>query len=165
MAGPRRKGKNVRDLMPPDVFVQRLTADTKEAAIAELVNVLVIQGIEDLSREKATLDSILEREKVATTAIGNGVAIPHAKSKMADKFGVAVGLSEQGIDFGARDGEDVRVVFLWICPTKQTKEHLALMRALASVAQDEDSAAKLATTRDKKTLFRVLENIPLEPKK
>ena len=160
----RRKEKTVRDLIPSDVLVQPLVGTTREEAITELLNALVIHGVLDLQREKGVRESLLERERVASTGIGNGLAVPHAKSKYAERMGVAVGLSERGIDFGARDGEPARTVILWVCPPKATQEHLALMRALATLAQDPKMTARLAKSRDRKGFLAIVEQVTVERK-
>jgi mannitol/fructose-specific phosphotransferase system IIA component (Ntr-type) len=161
---PRRDRQTVKDLLPGTVSLQHLSGGAGPDAIRELVNVLAIQGVFDIGREVSLRDQILEREGVASTAIGNGVAIPHCKSKFADSFGLAVGLSDAGIDFAARDEQPVRVVFLWICPPADTKAHLALMRALASLAQDPDAVDRVARCRDKKMLLKALGDVEVEPK-
>ena len=122
MAAQRRHHERttLESLLPSPPLVQTLYCTEKEDAIKELLNALVIDGVLDLSREKSTLEQILEREKVATTAIGRGIAVPHAKSKFAERFGLAIGLSDDGIDFGARDGSPTRVIFLWVCPPAAT---------------------------------------------
>jgi PTS system fructose-specific IIC component len=162
---PRRdKGTTLKDLVPSDIIVEHLTGTSKREAIGQLVNALAILGIIDLAREKEVRDSIFEREAVASTGIGGGLAIPHAKSKYADRFGVAVGISEGGLDFAAHDGQPVRVVFCWICPPSATQEHLALMRALAAVARDGDGIEPIARSRDRKGLLAVLAELEVEPK-
>jgi len=165
MANPnRRESTTVKDLVPSDVLVQHLKATTKRAAIQELVNALAIHGVIDLSREREVLDAMLERERVASTGIGNGMAIPHGKNKHADRLGVAVGLSEEGIDFAAHDGQPAHVVVLWICPPAATPEHLALMRALAGVAREPDHTKRLAKARDRRQFLAVLGDIEVETK-
>jgi mannitol/fructose-specific phosphotransferase system IIA component (Ntr-type) len=166
MAGPRKKDRRtVRDLVPSDLVFQKLYCTTREDAIRELLNALVIQGVIDLSREEETRAAILDRESVASTGIGHGIAMPHAKSKFAERFGLAVGISEDGIDFKAHDGSAARVIFLWVCPPAQTKQHLALMRALASVGQDPDNTDRMAACRDRRGLLKLLEEFELEEKK
>jgi PTS system fructose-specific IIC component len=160
----RFKVRTVRDVLPKEVSVQDLKATTKEQAIAELLNVLAIKGVIDLSREKSILDSILERERVASTGIGNGIAIPHAKSKFAEGFGLAVGLSHEGVDFGAHDFIPAFVVALWVCSPADTQDHLALMRGIASVARDANLAGTLAACRDRRGFLDFAEKIPLEEK-
>ena len=160
MANPRRSVRTVKDAVPHDVVVFKLKATTKEEAITELLNALVINGTLPLDKERAVRDSILEREAVASTGIGNGVAVPHAKNKFAARLGLAVGTSAEGIDFGAHDGMDAYVVALWVCPPSATKEHLTLMRGIASIAQDINNAGQLQAVRDKRSLLDLLAEFP-----
>jgi PTS system fructose-specific IIC component len=162
MAAPRKKEKTLRELLPPDVIVQPLTATTKDAAIKELLNALVIHGAADLTREGALLEAFLEREKVASTGIGNGLAIPHIKNKFAEKMTVGFGLSEQGIDFGAHDNQPARLIVMWICPPAETQSHLALMRGLATMARDDENIDTLVKTRDRRALLAAAEQISVE---
>ena len=162
MANPKRSVRTVKDAVPHDVAVLRLEAKTKEAAITELLNVLVINGTLPLDKERTVRDAIIEREAVASTGIGNGVAIPHAKNKFAVRLGLAIGTSKEGIDFGAHDGMDAYVVALWVCPPSATKEHLALMRGIASIAQDINDAGVFQNVRDKRTLLDFLGQFPVE---
>ncbi|MHC4547856.1 MAG: PTS sugar transporter subunit IIA [Planctomycetota bacterium] len=162
MNGQRRRDtKTLRGLVPSDVLVQPLKGATREAAIGELLNALVIHGVLDLERETGVREALLQRERVASTGIGNGLAIPHAKSKFAERLGVAVGLSEAGVDFEAHDGEPAHVVVLWICPPRATQEHLALMRGLATLAQDPKMTARLAKCKDRRGFLALVEQIPL----
>lgn len=162
MANPRRSVRTVKDAVPHDVAVFKLKATTREEAITELLNVLVINGTLPLDKERTVRDAILDREAVASTGIGNGVAIPHTKSKFAVRLGLAIGTSGEGIDFGAHDGMDAYVVALWVCPPSATKEHLALMRGIASIAQDINDAGVFQGVRDKRSLLDFLGQFPVE---
>jgi len=164
MTAPRRKEPTLKDLIPGDVLVQQLSAETKEQALGELLNALVIHGAADLNREGSLKEAFLEREKVASTGIGNGLAIPHIKSKFAERMAVGVGLSERGIDFGAHDGRPARVIVMWLCPPAETRAHLALMRGLAAMGRDEENVERLAKTRDRRTFLAVADEIGVEPK-
>lgn len=166
MARPQRreKGTSLRDLVPGDLFVQHIQAGTKREAIAELVNSLAIQGVIDLAQEREVREAILQREAVASTGIGNGLAIPHHKLRHAGRFGIVFGLSEAGIDWAAHDGQPVRVAVCWVCPTAETKEHLALMRGLAAAAKDPGNVDRLARCRDRRQLLNALLEIEVEPK-
>ena len=162
MSQPRRKLKTVKDVVPPDLEVLHLSATTREEAIREMLSQLVAQDVIDLDREKEIREAILEREKVASTGLGNGVALPHAKSKHAKKLGVVFGMSKEGIDFNAHDYIPSYVMVMWVCEPRQIKEHLALMRGLATVANDADRAGKLANVRDRRSALDFLGSIPLE---
>ena len=163
MAAPRKKDRRtVRDVVPEELFVHKLKATGREEAIAELLNVLAVHGVLDIARERTVLDAILEREKVASTGIGNGIAIPHTKSKFATKFGVSVGLSEEGVEFGAHDSIPAFVIALWVCPPAATQEHLAWMRGLAILARDPNLAGTLSGAKDKKHFLSILEEVELD---
>jgi mannitol/fructose-specific phosphotransferase system IIA component (Ntr-type) len=162
MTGPRKKEKTLRELIPTDVIVQPLKATAKDDAIRELLNALVIHGAADLSREGALLEAFLEREKVASTGIGNGLAIPHIKNKFAEKMTIGFGVSEEGIDFGAHDGLPAKVVVMWICPPAETQAHLALMRGLAAMGREIENVENLAKARDRRTLLAAADEISVE---
>ena len=166
MARPQRrdKGTTLKDLVPPDLFVQHLNAGTKKEAITELVNSLAINGVIDLGQEREVREAILERESVASTGIGNGLAIPHFKLRQAGKFGICFGISEAGLDWAAHDGQPVRLGGCWICPTNEAGSHPALMRGLASVAKDYDNVERLARCRDRRQLLNMLLEIEVESK-
>ena len=164
MSQPRRKVKTVRDLVPPDLEVIHLKAEDREEAIRELLSTLVAQDVIDLSREREIREAIIERERVASTGIGNGVALPHGKTKHAKKFGVVIGVSHDGIDFHAHDHIPAFVIVMWVCEPRQVKEHLGLMRGLALVAKDANRAGVLAGVRDRRTALDFLATIEVEEK-
>jgi len=154
--------RTAKDVVPADVLVQPIRGTTKTEAVTELLNALVIDGVLDLSREQSVREAILEREKVASTGIGNGVAIPHAKNKYAERFGWVLGTSREGVEFDAHDQMPAFVVALWVCRPKDTKEHLALMRALAYIAKDPKLSSQLGACKDKRGVHAVLEQVPLD---
>ncbi|MHC4952249.1 MAG: PTS sugar transporter subunit IIA [Planctomycetota bacterium] len=164
MSQPRKKEKTVRDLVPPDIEVVHVESTSKPDVVRELLSTLVAQDVIDLDREREIRTSILEREKVASTGIGNGVALPHGKSKHAKKLGVTVGLSAQGVEFDAHDQIPAYVIVMWVCEPRQVKEHLALMRGLATVAKDPNRAGELAAVRDRRQFLDFLGTIPLDEK-
>lgn len=158
----RKDPVTVRDLLPDDVTVQTLRASDRQAAIGELLNAIVIGGHIDLSREREVLQALLEREKVASTGIGNEFAFPHVKTRHADHLAVAVGFAPQGIDFAARDQRPVKVVLLAVGPTTETQAHLSLLRAFAALARREQGGDPLIALRDRKTLLSYLAEIRLD---
>jgi len=158
----RFERKSARDLFLDDLLVQTIHTGDKREVVEKLLNALVIDGVLPLERESEVRKSILDREEVASTGIGSGVAIPHTKFKLADRFGVAVGISSEGVDFNAHDEMPARAVFLWVCPPSETPKHLALMRGIASLAKEHDLADRIAGCRDKRSLFKVLEQIEID---
>ena len=155
----RLRTEKMRPLFPDDLIVHHVDSGDKESAIGELLNNLVMAGRLDLSREREVRGQILEREEVASTGIGNGIAIPHCKTKWADRLGLCVGISQQGIDFDSHDSAPVHVIMLWICPPSATKQHLALMRAIAAIAKDPKESYRLADCKDRRSFLNALDNI------
>ena len=163
MASERKqKRKTLRDLLPKDIVVCDLKAAKKDDAIRELCDVLVIAGHVEVGKGDTVLEALLQRERVASTGIGNGMAIPHAKSKWVDKRAIAVGLCREGLEYGALDGAPVKMIVMVATPPSANKEHLVLMRALAGVARDEEQSRRLMQSRDRLSFLDQLEQVVVD---
>jgi mannitol/fructose-specific phosphotransferase system IIA component (Ntr-type) len=101
---------DLKDILLPERIIPSLKAKTKKAAINELINLL--KKLKLVPKGELIRKRISERENLETTALGNGIAFPHARLEMDEKLQMVIGRSEQGLDFGAPDGEPVRVIFL-----------------------------------------------------
>jgi PTS system nitrogen regulatory IIA component len=99
---------------------------------------------------------LLQREKLGTTAVGYGVAIPHGKlPKLEKMFGLFARL-ERGIDFEAMDGQQVDLMFLLLAPEGAGADHLKALARVARLLRDQDVANKLRASRDAESLYAVL---------
>ncbi len=142
----------LRDVIPKAAIVPDLKSEERDAAMVELIDALVEAGkLKEEAREEALL-SLLKREAVATTALGNGVAIPHAKVRFLADFCGALGISRRGIDFGASDGEDVHVIFLFLSPEHAISGHLQLMAHIAGIARNPEYVQLLRNARTVKEI-------------
>ena len=133
-------------LVEPSCVRLRLAAADREGALRELVGLLAAAG--KLSDPELALADVLAREKIGSTGLERGIAFPHGRSEAAAQPVVALGLSREGIDFGASDGLPARVIALLISPRGSEGPHLRLMAALASALSREDSLAALLGARD-----------------
>lgn len=108
----------------------------KEDAIRQMVDALV--KAKALTRKKgdAVAAEVISRERQATTGIGNGVGIPHARTEHVDKIILTFGRVPDGLDYAAVDGERVRVLALLLSPKKATDDHLAAMKAMVGIVRD-----------------------------
>ena len=96
----------------------------------------------DLDQE-SVYRSLLAREKLGSTAIGHGVAIPHSRmSGCSEPLGCLILLSE-GVDFGAPDGADVEIAFILLVPEAATQDHLDLLASLANAFSNADIRDRL----------------------
>lgn len=145
-SGPK-SGSGLEDaaaLVRAGAFVPRLAAQTSARAIEELGHAL--RGVLGDLVEPALI-SVLERELVAPTGLGDEVAIPHAAVEGLTKPIVALGLSPAGIDFDAPDGRAARIVFLLLLPPKAYEREVRVLAALArSVFDDAARTALVATS-------------------
>jgi mannitol/fructose-specific phosphotransferase system IIA component (Ntr-type) len=115
-----------------------LNADEREGAVRELLGQLVESGEVEANELERLVGAVVRRERLGTTAIGRGVAVPHARVEGAGQTVVAIGLSEHGVEFEALDREPVHTIFLVIGPKEAVDEYLAVMKSVSSLIQNED---------------------------
>ncbi len=125
---------DLRAFLHPDRIVPELTAGTKTEVLAELVGRIVAQY--PLLDSHEVLSVLLERERLGSTAIGDGVAIPHGKVAGLNQMLVAVGRSHAGVDFASLDGRPVHMIALVLAPAGGAGLHLKLLAALARLFRD-----------------------------
>jgi len=150
---------SLRDYCNPDAILCELEAADKEDAIRQLVDVLV--EAKSVPKTKGTLiyREVVERERQASTGIGKGIGIPHARSQHAKKISMAIGLTGTGIDFSAVDGERVRVILLLVSPKDNTDEHLAAMKEIVTIARDAYQRQRLLGCRSPESFLDLLAEI------
>ncbi len=134
----------------------KLTGETKDEVISELIQSFVASGA--ISEQNA-LDlcvEVLAREEEATTGIGKGVAMPHARtSKVVKETMIAVGVHREGVDFDALDGAPVHVVFLIAASDPQ--EYLRVAGRIAKVGRDDVEMKALPAQKTPKAMCSFLE--------
>src|ERR1700693_2194208 len=141
------------DLVAPNAIVPALKVNNKKQAIQELAaRAAELTG----QSERAILEILLQREKLGSTAVGNGVAIPHGKlPKLGRLFGLFARL-ERGIDFEALEGQRVDLIFLLLAPEAAGADHLKALARVARLLRDPEIARKLRDSRDADALYAVL---------
>ena len=121
---------HVSGLMTPSAVNLDMRPASKDEWIVQLVDLLcrgfALQGRQEI------LDAVLEREQTHSTAIGHGVAVPHAKTPAVPSLVVACGVAREGVEFDAPDGNPVKIAFLMVSPSAETGPHV---RALAGVSR------------------------------
>ena len=143
----------ITDLVAPEAILAALKVNSKKQALQELsTRAAAITGQSD----KAIFEVLLQREKLGTTAVGYGVAIPHGKLPKLDRlFGLFARL-ERPIDFEAMDGQPVDLVFLLLAPEGAGADHLKALARVARLLRDADVVRKLRDSRDAEALYAVL---------
>ena len=131
------------DILSPDSTIVDLKGDTKEEIIAELVDSL--SASEAISDRDNVLQAVLEREKIMSTGIGDGIAIPHGKSDSVVKLVAALGTQRRGVDFEALDGEPAYVFFLLVSPANVSGPHIKALARISRLLKNDDFKKKLIT--------------------
>ncbi len=141
------------DFITPDAVIPALKVNSKKQAITELAAAAAkLTG----QNERAIADILMQREKLGSTGVGNGIAIPHGKLPQLNKlFGLFARL-ERPIDFEALDGQPVDLVFLLLAPETAGADHLKALARVARLLRDADVAHKLRESRDADALYSVL---------
>lgn len=112
-----------------------LDSTTRNSALQHLVDLL--KSFHKIEDSKAFYKAILEREKLSSTGIGVGVALPHAKLENRDDFFIAIGIAREGIDWKAIDKRLVRLIFLIGGPSNKQGEYLQLLSTLTTFLKEE----------------------------
>ncbi|WOJ89212.1 PTS IIA-like nitrogen regulatory protein PtsN [Methylocapsa polymorpha] len=140
-------------LITPESIIASLKANAKKQALQELSDRAAF--ISHLA-PREIFDALLQRERLGSTGIGEGIAIPHAKlARATSMFGIFARLVRP-IDFDAIDGAPVDLIFLLVAPESAGADHLKALARLARVFRDAAVTGKLRAARDVSALYAVL---------
>jgi PTS system nitrogen regulatory IIA component len=141
------------DLVAPNAVIAGLKVNGKKQALQQLAaKAAELTG----QNERAIFEILLQREKLGSTGVGNGIAIPHGKLPKLNKlFGLFARLARP-VDFEALDGQPVDLIFLLLAPEGAGADHLKALARVARLLRDQDIARKLRESRDAEALFAVL---------
>ncbi|HEY7230363.1 MAG TPA: PTS IIA-like nitrogen regulatory protein PtsN [Pseudolabrys sp.] len=141
------------DLVAPNAVIPALKVSSKKQAIQELAARAAELTGQD---EKAILEILLQREKLGSTGVGNGVAIPHGKlPKLGRLFGLFARL-QRSIDFESLDNQPVDLIFLLLAPEAAGADHLKALARVARQLRDPEIARRLRESSDADALRAVL---------
>src|ERR1700730_5011110 len=141
------------DLVATNAVIPALKVTSKKQAIQELsarAARLTGQG------ERVIFETLLQREKLGSTGVGNGIAIPHGKlPKLERLFGLFARL-DRPVDFEALDGQPVDLIFLLLAPEGAGADHLKALARVARLMRTPDTAKMLRESRDAEAIYAVL---------
>jgi PTS system nitrogen regulatory IIA component len=144
----------VTDFLAGDMVVAELAADTKAGVLAELSRHLAAR-VESVDPE--VLRKVLEeRELLASTAIGDGIAIPHGKLDAVGRLVGALGRAPKGIEFESIDGKPTYLIFMLVAPASSTGVHLKALARLSRLFRDAEFRQRLMAAPDATAMYRVI---------
>jgi len=148
----------IGDFLSEDAITPSLKANDKKQSLEELLDLLVQSGKVVNSAKDKVISDLLERESLGSTGIGHGIGIPHGKTECVDNLVAALGLSKEGVDFEALDGEKVRIIFLLLAPKGVTGPHLKALAHISRILRDKFVRERLLKCKDAKEIITVLKN-------
>ncbi|EKE76873.1 MULTISPECIES: PTS IIA-like nitrogen regulatory protein PtsN [Oceanibaculum] len=147
----------IMDLISPDAVIASLRATSKKQALQELARKAAdLTGLE----ERRIFEVLLERERLGTTGVGNGIAIPHGKlPELTRLYGIFARL-DKPIDFDSIDDEPVDLIFLLLAPESAGADHLKALARVSRLLRDRTICSKLRGCDTADGLYAVLTQAP-----
>jgi len=144
----------VIDFLAPDCIIAALQAKSKPAVLTELSAHLakVVPGVE----AEALRRVLEEREQLASTAIGEGVAIPHGKLGAVGEIVACRGRAPTGVEFDSMDGQPTYLFFVLVAPDSSTGAHLKALARISRVFKDPEFRRRLLAAGDAESMYHVV---------
>jgi PTS system nitrogen regulatory IIA component len=144
----------ILDYLPMEVIEADLKAKTKIEVLKELVLSLVKNGL--VKDTDQALEVLLEREKLGSTGVGDGVAIPHAKFNGVKNLVAVFGRSVGGIDFESLDNKPAHLFFLFLAPENSAALHLKVLDRISRLLKKPDFRESLMRARDREEIYKAI---------
>ena len=144
------------NLVRPDAVLATVKATSKKQALQEIAGRAEdVYGIE----ARLVVEKLLAREKLGSTSMGGGVAIPHARIPGVDRIVGLFARIEKPVDFDAADGQGVDLMFVLLAPESAGADHLRALAKVSRLLRDKAQCAKLRATAEREALFALLTDI------
>lgn len=148
---------DLSDLIETSAILPALKANSKKQLLQSLAEKAAsVTGI----AEREIFDTILQRERLGSTGVGNGIAIPHGKLAAVNKITGVFARLDAPVDFESLDDQPVDLVFLLLAPEGAGADHLKALSRIARVLRNTDTAAKIRGTRDAAAIHALLSESP-----
>ena len=145
----------ILDILDKECIIPELRARTKREVLEELSGAL-LNCKANLDKE-ALVEVLLERERLGSTGIGDGIAIPHGKVQDLDELVLSFGRSTQGIDFDSMDGRPTHLFFLLIAPENSAGIHLRALAKISRLLKSSHFRQSLLEAGTEEELFQVIQ--------
>jgi PTS system nitrogen regulatory IIA component len=142
---------NMKDVLRESCVITNLAGSTKTEVLSELVQSFKEAGLIDNVDEAVNV--VLDREKLGSTGIGDGIAIPHGKMKGIDRILCAFGKSKEGIDYDAVDGKPAHIFFLLLAPEESAGLHIQMLSRISRILRDQTFRKQLVEQSENINLY------------
>ncbi len=146
----------IMDFLKEKAISAHLKSKDKRPVIEELIDLLVKSGEIAADAKEEIIGTLLDREKIGSTGIGEEVAIPHAKLDVVKEVVAAFGRSPQGVDFDSLDGKPAYIFFLLLAPVDSTGPHLKALARLSRILKDKPFREALKKAETEEEILRLI---------
>ncbi len=143
-------------LFTPNGVECDLQGETKDAVLAELVELLIASGQAPAQERKRVLRLLLDREKDLSTGLQSGIAFPHARTTLVKKMVTVVGVKEEGVEFESLDGKPAQIFITTLIPAGQPEPYLKMMAILSRFLSRSDNRQRILECRSNRELYEIL---------
>ncbi len=143
----------ILEFLKPDLIIDEIQSQNKQEVLEEFSH--CIERVEGLKAEKV-LRVLIEREKLGSTGIGEGVAIPHGKLHELEHLICCFGRSQKGIEFEAIDGKPVHLIFLLLAPENSAGTHLKALAKISKMLKDPSFRQQLLEAKSSDELYQFI---------
>lgn len=144
----------LKDVIRSDSIKPRLESETKNDIILELLDILDTNGL--LPNREEAERVVLDRERMMSTGLENGIAIPHGKCASLKDLVVAIGLKPDGVDFDCADGQPARIFLLTLSAADRSGPHIRFMAEISRLLQSEELRKRVLECTDPGTIAQLL---------
>ena len=145
----------ILDILAKESVIPELKGKTKKQVLEELIDAM-LQHKPHLDRDRL-MAVLLERERLGSTGIGDGIAIPHGKMRDLDQLVLSFGRSSQGVDFESMDGKPVHLFFLLVAPENCAGIHLRALAKIARLLKNGAVRKKLGNVGDQEEVYSIIQ--------
>lgn len=145
---------HLTDILLEDHIILPLASLDRDGSIKELVNLLAEKG--QITDAGQAYQAVLEREKIMTTGVGNGIGIPHCKHSSCPNFAVALGIQSKGINFESIDKKKVKIIFLLVGPENNPGMHIKLLSRISRLMSNDELRTSLLKSKTAKKILELI---------
>lgn len=146
----------IMDFLSKKAILTDIKVTKKEEVMRELVDALIAGGDIEKRHRNKLCDALMAREALGSTAIGQGIAIPHAKCDCVSQLVAAFGLSKRGVDFDSLDGEPAHIFFLLVAPQDSAGPHLKALARISRLLKDKFFRDSLRACIEEKAVIKII---------
>jgi len=142
--------------LKPDQICLELNAQSKQEALETMLKIFIEKGLVPGEMYEDVLAALIERESLTSTGIGDGVALPHVKTKAVDAIHIVIARSTKGLEFEALDRNPVNFFFMILAPVKVSDTYLKTLSSISALMKDENIRRRLLAAKTSEEILSIL---------